>query len=124
LLDAQRSDGGWRLSDLGGKWYISTQNLSDGYATGLVVHALRQAGRSAKHPDVARGLAWLKKNQRASGGWYTPNANQERTVGGIGTHDLAILNLGTAFAVMALRATEHAAEANQPKHEPRPPRRR
>ena len=115
LLAAQSPDGGWSLSELGGRWHPSTQKVSDGYATGLVVHALRQAGRPTNHPEVARGLAWLKKHQRASGGWFTPNADRDRTVGGIGTHDLAILNLGTAFAVMALRGSEPTAEANQPR---------
>ena len=107
LLAAQRSDGGWSLGDLGGKWHGNSNKVSDGYATGLVVHALRQAGLPADRPEVARGVAWLKKHQRESGGWFTPNADRVRTVGGIGTHDLAILNLGTAFAVMALHACEN-----------------
>ena len=51
----------------------------------------------------------------AAGSRRTPT--RERTVGGIGTHDLAILNLGTAFAVMALHASENTAEANQPRNE-------
>jgi squalene-hopene/tetraprenyl-beta-curcumene cyclase len=122
LLAAQRADGGWSLSELGGRWHPSTQKVSDGYATGLVVHALRQAGKPTDHAEVARGLAWLRKHQRASGGWFTPNADRDPTMGGIGTHDLAILNLGTAFAVMALRAAEHTAEAYQLGQEsPAPP---
>ena len=116
LLAAQCSDGGWSLGDLGGKWRGGPQKVSDGYATGLVLYALRQAGLPADRPEVARGVAWLKKHQRASGGWFTPNADRDRTVGGIGTHDLAILNLGTAFAVMALHASENTGEANPPRN--------
>jgi squalene-hopene/tetraprenyl-beta-curcumene cyclase len=113
LLAVQRSDGGWSLSDLGGKWHGGRQQkVSDGYATGLVVHALRRSGLPADRPEIARGVAWLKQHQRASGGWFTPQADRNRTEGGIGTHDLAILNLGTAYAVMAVHACENTAEAN------------
>jgi squalene-hopene/tetraprenyl-beta-curcumene cyclase len=78
------------------------EKKSDGYATGLTVYILRQAGLSADRPEIMRGIAWLKTHQRASGGWFTPDADGGAAMGGIGTHDLAILNLGTAFAVMAL----------------------
>lgn len=117
LLAAQCSDGGWSLAQLGGRWHGGSPKESDGYATGLVVYVLRQAGLPAKRPEIARGVAWLKNQQRASGGWFTPNADRSQTVGGIGTHDLAILNLGTAFAVMALHASENTPEANRPRTE-------
>jgi len=118
LLATQCSDGGWSLASLGGQWNGPSQKkVGDGYATGLVVYALRQAGLPAERPEIARGVAWLKKNQRASGGWFTPNADRSQTVGGIGTHDLAILNLGTAYAVMALHECANPAETDRPRNE-------
>jgi squalene-hopene/tetraprenyl-beta-curcumene cyclase len=115
LLAAQCSDGGWSLVELGGKWHGGAGKVGDGYATGLVLYALSRAGLPADRPEIARGVAWVKQHQRVSGGWFTPNADRDRTIGGIGTHDLAILNLGTAFAVMALHASEHPSEASQPR---------
>jgi squalene-hopene/tetraprenyl-beta-curcumene cyclase len=118
LLATQCPDGGWSLANMGGKWSSrSDTKVGDGYATGLVVYALRQAGLPAERPEIARGITWLKKHQRASGGWFTSNADQSQTIGGIGTHDLAILNLGTAYAVMALHACENKAEIKQLRSE-------
>jgi hypothetical protein len=45
----------------------------DGYATGLVVYVLRQAGVPANDARVQRGVAWLKAHQRESGRWFTPS---------------------------------------------------
>jgi squalene-hopene/tetraprenyl-beta-curcumene cyclase len=69
---------------------------SDGYATGLVVYVLRQAGVPAGDHRVRRGVAWLKGHQRQSGRWFTPSQ-------GWHTQHL-IANAGTAFAVLALHA--------------------
>ncbi|MBI1917233.1 MAG: terpene cyclase/mutase family protein [Planctomycetes bacterium] len=69
---------------------------SDGYATGLVMYVLRQAGVPAADPRLRRGVAWLKSHQRESGRWFTPSQawhTQHR-----------IANAGTAFAVLALHA--------------------
>ena len=90
------------------------KNLSDGYATGFAVCVLRQAGLPAERPELVRGIRWLKRNQRVSGSWFTPHAEWGmglKTQGGIGTRDLAILNLSTAFAVMALHACENTKQA-------------
>jgi squalene-hopene/tetraprenyl-beta-curcumene cyclase len=106
LLAAQCADGGWSLAEMAkqSRWHgrRAKERPSDGYATGLVIYVLRQAGLPADQPELVRGIAWLKKHQRVSGGWFTPDADPGGAMGGIGTHDLAILNLGTAFAVMAL----------------------
>lgn len=102
LKAVQRPDGGWSLPGLGqyrrrdeGK----TPNVaadSDGYATGLAVYVLRQAGVPAADPAVSRGAAWLRANQRESGRWFTRSLNTDRA------H--YITNAGSAFAVMALAA--------------------
>jgi squalene-hopene/tetraprenyl-beta-curcumene cyclase len=101
LLALQREDGGWNLPSLG-DWKRQDgkandkQAPSDGYATGLALYVLRQAGLPATAGPVRRGVGWLKGNQRASGRWFTRSVNADR-----GHY---ISHAGTAFAVMALRA--------------------
>ena len=71
------------------------QAPSDGYATGLILYVLRQAGLPATEEPIRQGVQWLKTNQRASGRWLTRSLNADRA------H--YITNAGTAFAVMALQ---------------------
>jgi squalene-hopene/tetraprenyl-beta-curcumene cyclase len=103
LLALQREDGGWSLPSLG-SWKRGDGTMndkeapSDGYATGLAVYVLRQAGLWADHAQVTRGVAWLKANQRASGRWFTRSLNRDR--------GHLIGNAGTALCAMALRACE------------------
>jgi squalene-hopene/tetraprenyl-beta-curcumene cyclase len=105
LLALQRDDGGWCLPSLG-DWKRRNgaandrTGPSDGYATGLILYVLRQAGVSATEAPMRRGVEWLKTNQRASGRWFTHSLNWERG------HSIA--NAGTAFAVLALKACEGA----------------
>lgn len=103
LLALQREDGGWNLPSLGdwkrlnGK--ANDKNApSDGYASGLVLYVLRQAGVPATKEPVRRGVQWLRTNQRESGRWFTRSVNADRA------HYLT--NAGTAYAVMALKACE------------------
>jgi squalene-hopene/tetraprenyl-beta-curcumene cyclase len=103
LLALQRADGGWSLPSLG-DWKRrdgrpnDKQAPSDGYATGLVVYVLRQAGVPATQESLRRGAHWLKTNQRASGRWFTRSLN--------GARGHSITNAGTAFAMMALAACD------------------
>jgi squalene-hopene/tetraprenyl-beta-curcumene cyclase len=105
LLALQRADGGWSLPSLG-SWKRrdgkanDKQAPSDGYATGLVVYVLRQAGLPATKESMQRAVTWLKTNQRASGRWFTRSINADR--------GHFISNAGTAYAVMALKACEVA----------------
>jgi squalene-hopene/tetraprenyl-beta-curcumene cyclase len=101
LTAKQRPDGGWSLPSLGTyKRRDKTDNdpaaPSDGYATGLVVYVLRQAGAKPDDPAVVKGVGWLKANQRASGRWFTRSLTNDKA------HYIA--NAGTAFAVLALEA--------------------
>jgi squalene-hopene/tetraprenyl-beta-curcumene cyclase len=101
LLSLQREDGGWSLPTLG-DWRRRDgspnpkDGPSDGYATGLVVYVLRQAGVPAQDPAIRRGVAWLEGNQRESGRWFTRSLSNDKA------HYIA--NAGTGFAVMALAA--------------------
>ena len=100
LLALRRPDGGWNLPSLGNyKRHDKTANPkdgpSDGYGTGLVMYVLRQAGVPAQDERLQRGVAWLKANQRESGGWFTRSLSNDR-------HHF-IMHTGSAFAVLALR---------------------
>jgi squalene-hopene/tetraprenyl-beta-curcumene cyclase len=105
LLALQRDDGGWNLPSLGNWQRLDgtandKQAPSDGYATGLTLYVLRQAGVPATREPIRRGLKWLETNQRASGRWFTRSINADRA------HYLT--NAGTAYAIMALKAWEGA----------------
>jgi squalene-hopene/tetraprenyl-beta-curcumene cyclase len=109
LLRHQRADGGWSLRSLG-DWKRRDGTLndpdapSDGYATGLIVYVLRQVGRPATDPALARGVEWLKTHQRKSGRWFTFSLNTDERRDDNRYTDHLISNIGTAYAVMALRA--------------------
>src|SRR5205807_1194122 len=103
LRALQRPDGGWSLPSLGTwKRHDGRPNdkdaPSDGYATGLIIYVLRQAGVPANDPAIERGVDWLKTHQRASGRWFTRSLSNDKS------H--YITNAGTAFAALALKACE------------------
>jgi squalene-hopene/tetraprenyl-beta-curcumene cyclase len=105
LRALQRADGGWALPALG-DWRRrdgrpnDKQAAGDGYATGLVVYVLRQAGVGKDDPAVQKGVKWLTANQRESGRWFVRSLSADRA------H--YITTAGTAYAVMALRACDVA----------------
>jgi squalene-hopene/tetraprenyl-beta-curcumene cyclase len=103
LLTLQRKDGGWNLPSLGDWKRLNGEANdkdapSDGYATGLVVYILRQAGLPRGDDAIRRGVKWLQTNQRASGRWFTRSVNADRA------HYNTVA--GTAYAVMALKACD------------------
>ena len=98
LLALQKPDGGWGLATLG-DWKRADDSepdkaKSDGYGTGFVIYVLRRGGMPASSPEIQRGVEWLKKNQRASGRWFTRSINKDSK------HFIS--HAGTAMAVMAL----------------------
>jgi squalene-hopene/tetraprenyl-beta-curcumene cyclase len=122
----QRPDGGWSLADLGtwrwdkkeapfsGPGAVDSALLSaaDGFATGLVVYALRQSGVAADNPVVMRGQQWLRSQQRpqipgeaAWAPWRAHSLNYDREHGGAKGElwrRMFMSDLATAFAVLAL----------------------
>jgi len=104
LIAKQQGDGGWTIATLGPWKRVDETELdrkSDGYATGLIVHALQQAGRSTTDPAVARGRAWLVANQdHATGMWSASSLNKRRDPAtDIGKF---MSDAATAYAVLAL----------------------
>ncbi len=109
VLAAQEADGGWSLAKLGmartgsGAWTSYGVHpagaVSDGYATGLVVLALKRAAVAADPASLQRGVSWLTANQQ-DGTWpanYPNRARDPQTHVGMFMRDAA-----TAFAVLAL----------------------
>jgi squalene-hopene/tetraprenyl-beta-curcumene cyclase len=123
LQSRQHDDGGWSLESLGG-WNWSKKakapgevdkallSKSDGYATGLVLYALRGAGLPASHPAVGKGLQWLKANQQSVQidqqswhAWRAHSLNFDREHGGDKGEPwrrMFMSDSATAFASLAL----------------------
>jgi len=105
LLARQQGDGGWSTASLVGDWKRRDDTpldaTTDGYATGLVTFALRQAGGDAADAAVAKGRAWLMAHQdRATGTWSAVSPNKERDpASDIGKF---MSDAATAYAVLAL----------------------
>lgn len=70
------------------------QPQSDGHQTGLVTLVLREAGTPADDPRIQRAVAWLLRNQRESGRWWTRSLNTDKF------H--FITYSGTCYALLAL----------------------
>ena len=105
IVDLRQEDGGWSLSSLG-SWTRRDETpldtKSDGYATGLVTLALRQAGLKRDHAAVAGGLAWLVRNQDRDGSWPASSLNRERDPAS--DRGRFMRDAATAYAVLALTA--------------------
>jgi squalene-hopene/tetraprenyl-beta-curcumene cyclase len=126
LVRAQRSDGGWSLQTMGPwKWSKTAPPVkspgdldaslvaqSDGYATGLVVYTLKQAGVARNHAAVRNGIRWLEANQREvpvpgvpGRAWPAHSLNYDREHGGEKGEPwrrLFMADTATAFAILAL----------------------
>lgn len=103
LLSKQQADGGWSLPSLG-TWVrhdrTAQETASDGYATGFVLHVLRAAGVPSDDGKIAKGIAWLKRNQTASGAWRSLSLVKKRDPA---SHTGKFMSdAATAFAVLAL----------------------
>jgi squalene-hopene/tetraprenyl-beta-curcumene cyclase len=103
LLGLQRPDGGWQLASLGAfvrRDGTPQETTSDGYATGLVLHALQTAGLPKDDPKIAKGLDWLRANQSPTGQWRTSSVNKNRDPA---THVGRFMSdAATAYAILAL----------------------
>lgn len=107
VLPLQRGDGGWSLATLGSyKRVDGTKQLrdSDGYATGLVLHALLRAGLPTTRSELAHGFSWLRSHQQADGSWPGRSVNKERDPATFIGHLMS--DAATAIAALALVEAE------------------
>ena len=109
LFEHQREDGGWSLRTMAAPEAWGSGNraeklksepgfsdpASDGHMTGLAIVALREAGVPGNDPRIQQGVAWLNRNQRESGRWWTRSLNTDRA------H--YITYSGTALPALALQ---------------------
>jgi len=123
VFSRQQSDGGWSLSSVGWTWrgsnLRSLVNLwirsndtpmagkSDGYATGLIVFVLGQAGLPYQEAHLRRGRSWLLRNQNQAEGFWPGYSMVNRRNPSSGTGRF-MNDAATAYAVLALtEATGH-----------------
>ena len=106
LAALQEIDGGWRLAALGrkdGAWkshgLFPEATISDGYATGLAVLAMKRAGVPGDDARLKKAVAWLSTRQ-IEGTWPTAYVNRPRDPGDdVGKF---MRDASAAFAVLAL----------------------
>jgi squalene-hopene/tetraprenyl-beta-curcumene cyclase len=101
----QRQDGGWSESSLVTKEWKRKDGTpldaqSDGYGTGLMVTALEESGLPAAKPLIAKGLAWLERNQDPSGAWLSTSMNKKRDPASDAGRFMS--DAATAYSVLAL----------------------
>jgi squalene-hopene/tetraprenyl-beta-curcumene cyclase len=105
IAGKQREDGGWTESALVMKGWkradgTPMDSASDGYATGLMVTALEQSGETSAKPAIAKGLAWLARNQDRSGAWLSTSMNKQRDPASDAGRFMS--DAATAYSVLAL----------------------
>ncbi len=109
ILSKQQAGGGWSLGSLGDFTHVEVKTpvtTPDGYASGLILHALQLAGVTKENPKVKKGLTWLRENQDPSGAWRAMSVNKVRAPE---SKDPAKANIGkfmwdaaTGYAVLGL----------------------
>jgi squalene-hopene/tetraprenyl-beta-curcumene cyclase len=111
IHNAQELDGGWSLAKLGKSrpakagWQshgVYPDGVSDGYATGLVVLALKGARVSADDAKLQQGITWLGAGQK-QGTWPATYPNRKRDP----QDDVGkfMRDAATSFAILGLTET-------------------
>lgn len=116
IRQKQKPDGGWSIRQFARPEQWGSGNRaaklrkepefvtqpSDGHMTGLALVVLQEAGVPDDDPQIKRGLAWLRENQRESGRWWTRSLNTDKW------H--FITYSGTAYPLLALQHAESASK--------------
>jgi squalene-hopene/tetraprenyl-beta-curcumene cyclase len=114
LYSIQNADGGWSLNKLGaqtsnpGGWSTGgtypAGSVSDGFATGLAVLALKRDGVSSHSPSLERAVSWLNDSEN-DGTWPTNFLNGARD---LSTPEGGFMqDASTSFAILALTEPAH-----------------
>jgi len=113
LRARQHDDGGWSTSELGSYTRSDgseSDTRSDGYATALAVLAAQAAGVPQADPQIANGLAWLRRTQDPeTGRWSAVSPNKQRDPASDAGKFMS--DAATAYAVLALT---YQREKHQP----------
>jgi len=121
VLGMQQADGGWQLPSLAyarrgwglsylfGRWIredgTPQEGKSDGYATGLIVLVLPQAGVDRQSAPLKRGVSWLMSNQNTTeGSWSSYSLNKRRNPSSDTGRFMS--DAATAYAVLALTESQ------------------
>jgi squalene-hopene/tetraprenyl-beta-curcumene cyclase len=103
LQELQLPDGGWATAAMDAHERVDhspAPQTSDGYATGVAVLAMEQAGVSLQDASLLRGRTWLQQHQAADGTWSASSSNKVREPGS--DAEPFMRDAATAYAVMAL----------------------
>jgi squalene-hopene/tetraprenyl-beta-curcumene cyclase len=106
ICSHQARDGGWTMATMG-DWKRRDKTeidpRSDGYATGLVVYAMKEAGYPQDKPEMKRAIEWLVTNQSPTDGlWPAYSLNKERDpASDVGQF---MTDAATSYSVLALEA--------------------
>jgi hypothetical protein len=103
LAGKQQADGGWNsfaLDPCVRKDQSPAPTASDGYATGLAVIAMEDAGANRRNPLLQRAVAWLAAHQNPDGTWTAESINKHRNPDT--DPALFMTDAATAYAVLAL----------------------
>jgi squalene-hopene/tetraprenyl-beta-curcumene cyclase len=105
LASQQRPDGGWSMTSLVGNWQrgdgTPLETKSDGYATGLVCLAAKQAGVPETDVHLKKGLTWLATHQDKSQGlWPGYSLNKQRPASADAF--LFMTDAATGYSILAL----------------------
>lgn len=135
VLNRQQADGGWRLASIAWTWrrwdpkmfvkmWLREEGTplggaSDSVATGLTVYVLQEAGVTLNHPQVQKGIQWLRSNQLAVGDWPASSVNKRKHRSY--NTQLFMNDAGTAFAVLALTGPQERTTLTNspPSRDPR-----
>ncbi len=105
IVKQQQPDGGWSLPTLG-TWVRSDHTPqdknSDGYATGLIVLALKQVHARLSREALMRGRVWLARHQDEDGSWGASSLNKKRDLASDAGRFMT--DAATGYAVLALEA--------------------
>ena len=103
IQDQQQADGGWTTTNMDERERKDDSpepTESDGYATGIAVLAMEQAGVSRHDPTLVCGVNWLTTHQQQDGTWKAQSINKKRDPGS--DPALFMQDAATAYAVLAL----------------------